>query len=133
MATGYDIEEVLAIGDRIASLRVAFNLREGVRNATFRLPPRVVGNPPLQAGATKGVTVAVDVQQKEYFEEMGWSPAGVPSAARTHQSGWSLAVRVPNQKQKYATASMPAARHCSTSRPAMSQCGFGCFTPTAVS
>ena len=92
MGAGYDLEDLLAIGDRIANLRVAFNLREGVRNAAFRLPPRVIGNPPLQAGATKGVTVDLDVQQNEYFEEMGWSPEGVPSAASLERLGLSFVV-----------------------------------------
>jgi len=79
MGVGYTMDDVLAIGDRIANLRVAFNIREGIRNADLPVPPRVLGSPPLEAGETKGVTVDLAVQQAEYYAEMGWSPDGVPS------------------------------------------------------
>ena len=44
------------------------------------MPGRLLGAPPLDGGPTQGVTVDLAVQQKEYFEEMGWSADGVPSA-----------------------------------------------------
>jgi len=87
MAAGYTVDDVLAIGDRIANLRVAFNLREGLKNADFKVPARVLGDPPLAAGETKGVTVDLATQQKEYFEEMGWSADGVPSRATLERLG----------------------------------------------
>ncbi len=79
MGAGFSADDVLAIGDRIANLRVAYNLREGIRNADIDVPGRILGDPPLEAGGTKGVTVDLAVQQAEYFAEMGWSPDGVPS------------------------------------------------------
>lgn len=78
MGTSWTPEDLVTIGDRIANLRVAFNLREGLKNAEFKVPKRILGIPPLRAGATKGVRVDLDVQQAEYFEEMGWTPDGVP-------------------------------------------------------
>ena len=33
---------------------------------------RVIGSPPLKAGPTKGVTVDLETQQREYLEYVGW-------------------------------------------------------------
>ena len=92
MGTNLTADEVLAIGDRIANLRVAFNLREGLKNATFKVPGRIIGSPPLQAGPTKGVAVDLALQQKEYFEEMGWSQDGVPARETLKGLGLDFAV-----------------------------------------
>ncbi len=92
MGTSWTMDDVLAIGDRIAALRVAFNLREGIRNADIKVPGRIIGRPPLKAGPTRGVRVNLEVQQKEYFEEMGWSPDGVPAAATLQRLGLDFVV-----------------------------------------
>ena len=76
----HTLEDVQQIGDRIAALRMAFNIREGVRNIDFKLPGRMIGSPPLQAGPLEGVTVDVDTQVREYLEAMGWdTETGVPT------------------------------------------------------
>ena len=87
MGTSWTADDVLAIGDRIANLRIAFNLREGLNNAEIKVPGRLTGNPPQATGPTAGVTVDAAVQQREYFEEMGWSPDGVPAAATLNRLG----------------------------------------------
>jgi len=75
----YTLEEVLEIGDRIAALRMAFNIREGLRNVDFKVPGRMIGSPPLQAGPLEGVSVDIDTQVREYLEVMGWDPqTGAP-------------------------------------------------------
>jgi aldehyde:ferredoxin oxidoreductase len=77
----YTLDEVQKIGARIAALRIAFNLREGVRNVDIEVPGRVIGSPPLESGPLKGVTVDLDVQVKDYLTAMGWDPqTGVPTA-----------------------------------------------------
>jgi len=91
MGANYTIDDVLAIGDRIANLRVAFNLREGLKNATFKVPGRILGNPPLTGGATKGITVDLATQQKEYYAEMGWTPDGVPKPETLQRLGLDFA------------------------------------------
>ncbi|MGQ9574155.1 MAG: aldehyde ferredoxin oxidoreductase family protein [Thermoguttaceae bacterium] len=74
------VDEVERIGARIAALRIAFNLREGIRNIDIPLPGRIIGSPPLEAGPLKGVTVDVDTQVREYLEAMGWDPkTGIPT------------------------------------------------------
>ena len=76
----YTLEEVQQIGARVAALRIAFNLREGVRNVDIPLPGRVVGSPPLEAGPLKGVTVDLDTQVRDYLEVMGWdTETGAPT------------------------------------------------------
>jgi aldehyde:ferredoxin oxidoreductase len=75
LASGRDfsMEEVLAIGERIANLRMAFSVREGVVPARdFKLPGRVLGDPPMAGGPLTGVTVDNDTQVREYFRAMGW-------------------------------------------------------------
>ncbi len=76
----YTLQDLLQMGDRIAALRMAFNIREGVRNIDFKLPGRMTGSPPLQAGPLEGVAVDVDTQVSEYLEAMGWdTKTGVPT------------------------------------------------------
>lgn len=80
MGTDYSLEDLLEIGDRIAALRIAFNLREGVRNVELKIPPRILGNPPLESGATATVTVDNQTQVRDFLEAMGWDPqTGVPT------------------------------------------------------
>jgi aldehyde:ferredoxin oxidoreductase len=80
MGGDFDPERVLEIGHRIATLRMAFNVREGIRNPRdYKLPGRVVGRPPLEHGPTQGVTVDHETEIREFFEAMGWSPdTGAP-------------------------------------------------------
>lgn len=75
--TGWDCtaEELLNTGDRIATMRMAFNIREGINPMAFDVPGRILGHPPLPDGPTAGVTVDLDTQVNEYLQEMGWDPA----------------------------------------------------------
>jgi aldehyde:ferredoxin oxidoreductase len=75
----FTVDDVEAAGNRIAALRMAFNLREGVRNVDIRIPDRILGRPPLAKGPLAGVTVDVDRQVHDYLEAMGWdTKTGVP-------------------------------------------------------
>ena len=60
--TGMEISaaEMLKAGERIANLRHAFNLREGINQLKWYVHPRIIGNPPLAAGPLAGVTADVD-------------------------------------------------------------------------
>ncbi len=49
-----------------------------MKNIDFKLPRRIVGDPPLQAGALKGITVNHDNQIREYLHYIGWTEDGVP-------------------------------------------------------
>ena len=79
MGREFSVEDVVQIGDRIATLRTAFNVREGAPPAKNNVPRRMVGQPPLTAGPLAGVTVDHAAQRKDYFAEMGWDEeTGVP-------------------------------------------------------
>jgi aldehyde:ferredoxin oxidoreductase len=78
-----DTEECYRIGDRIANIRHAFNLREGLNPLQFDVPARIIGNPPQTAGNVRGVTVDLDTQVREYCAAMGWDPTTArPSKSR---------------------------------------------------
>jgi len=72
--TGWEItdDELLETGERIANLRQAFNIREGLNPLKFNVPDRVTGKPPLKEGPVAGVTVDEDTMIKEYLTAMNW-------------------------------------------------------------
>ena len=72
--TGWDVtmEELMHTGERIANLRQAFNIREGLNPLQFKVPGRVVGKPPLTAGPLAGVTFDEEVMDREFLVEMDW-------------------------------------------------------------
>lgn len=74
VVTGWDVtnEELLKTGERIANLRQAFNIREGLSPLKFKVPDRVLGKPPLKAGPLAGVTIDEDTMIKEYLTAMDW-------------------------------------------------------------
>ncbi|MEW5909773.1 MAG: aldehyde ferredoxin oxidoreductase family protein [Thermodesulfobacteriota bacterium] len=67
---GFSPDEYWKTGLRILSLRKAFNVREGIRGTW--LPDAAVGNPPLDAGPLKGITIKNDSLVKEFFETLEW-------------------------------------------------------------
>ena len=73
-ATGWNLskEDYLVIGERIETLRQAFNVREGI--GPFRLAARLKGEPPLSSGPLKGVTLNMEDLAREFYEELQWDP-----------------------------------------------------------
>jgi aldehyde:ferredoxin oxidoreductase len=79
----YDYGGILRLGERVAILRQAYNLREGLSPADFVLPPRVRGQPPLKDGPTSGVSIDLEGQNAAFYRAMGWdATTGVPGAGR---------------------------------------------------
>jgi len=72
--TGWDVtnEELLKTGERIANIRQAFNIREGLNQLKFKVSDRVLGKPPLKAGPVAGVTIDEDTMIKEYLTAVDW-------------------------------------------------------------
>jgi len=94
MGVDFTMDTVQEVGGRIAALRTAFNLREGVRNVDFKLPRRVLGDPPLEKGDTAGVTVDNLTEIKEYCVAMGWDPeTGVPEKTTLEALGLDFVVQ----------------------------------------
>ncbi|HUE76212.1 MAG TPA: aldehyde ferredoxin oxidoreductase family protein [Chloroflexota bacterium] len=68
----YSTANCLVVGERIANLRHAFNLREGLNPLKFRMPGRLIGEPPLTVGNVRDVTVDVATQLRDMCEAMDW-------------------------------------------------------------
>ena len=83
--TGWDIDtdEAYRIGERIAQIRHAFNLREGLNPIQFQVPARLLGNPPQTEGNVRNITVDLDTQVRDYCAAMDWDPeTAIPSKER---------------------------------------------------
>ena len=83
--TGWDIDtdECYKIGERIANIRHAFNLREGLNPIEFKVPSRLIGDPPQTEGNVRDITVDIDTQVRDYCAAMDWDPeTAVPSKER---------------------------------------------------
>ena len=82
------MEDMQEIGSRTAALRMAFNIREGFVSKDITLPDRVLGKPPLESGATAGVTVDNVQEINDYLKAAGWdTPNGCPSEQTLERLG----------------------------------------------
>ncbi len=78
-----DTDECYRIGERIAHIRHAFNLREGLNPLQFHVPDRILGIPAQTQGNVRGVTVDLEAQARDYCAAMDWDPVtAVPSRQR---------------------------------------------------
>jgi aldehyde:ferredoxin oxidoreductase len=68
-------EEYMEIGERIQTIKQAFNIRQGVDPRKNKLSPRGLGTPPQAEGANKNRTVPIDKMMADYWELFGWDPA----------------------------------------------------------
>jgi aldehyde:ferredoxin oxidoreductase len=68
------LEELVTTGERIATMRQAFNLREKINLRRFAVPGRILGRPPQTEGPLAGVTVDADRLVGGYLKEMDWDP-----------------------------------------------------------
>jgi len=80
--TGFDYsrDELSKAGDRIATLRHAFNLREGINPLQWTVHPRIIGQPPQESGPLAGVTADLTGQIDDNLAALDWDRATtVPS------------------------------------------------------
>lgn len=90
LTTGWNftIADVLKTGERVANIRQAFNSREGISISDYRVPGRVSGNPPPQAGPTAGRSAEVETMRRDYLEARGWdTTTGKPSRDKLLELG----------------------------------------------
>ena len=88
--TGYDrgFDELLIAGERIANMRHLFNLREGLNPVKYKVPRRMLGKPPQQAGPLAGKEVDSDTLVREFCQAMQWDPITArPNPARLKELG----------------------------------------------
>ena len=67
-----NLDELLKSGERIANLRHAFNLREGINELKWSVHPRIVGKPPHAVGPLAGVTADIEAQVYWNLGAMDW-------------------------------------------------------------
>ncbi|MEK7353265.1 MAG: aldehyde ferredoxin oxidoreductase family protein [Chloroflexota bacterium] len=72
--TGWErsFDEMMKAGERIANIRHAFNLREGINPLKNTLPARVLGEPPQKQGPLAGVRVDIEAQNHWNLGALDW-------------------------------------------------------------
>jgi len=68
----HTVDDCVLIGERIATVRHLFNLREGLNPLDFEMNPRAIGRPPLTQGRHAGVTVDDGALVRDYLRYMDW-------------------------------------------------------------
>jgi aldehyde:ferredoxin oxidoreductase len=69
----FSVEDMIEAGERIANVRQAFNLREGINAVEQPVPGRAYGRDPLPDGPTAGIRVEVEQMLEEHLDTMGWT------------------------------------------------------------
>lgn len=73
-------EQYMEIGERIQTLKQAFNIRHGIDPRSFRPSARVIGRPPQTKGANRGRSIDMEKMIRYYYQQFGWDPeTGRPS------------------------------------------------------
>ena len=81
-ATGWNKtpEEYMEIGERLQTLKQAFNVKHGIEPKDYKVIDRALGRPPLAEGANKGRTVDIEKMMGDYWAQFGWdSQTGKPT------------------------------------------------------
>jgi aldehyde:ferredoxin oxidoreductase len=74
-------EEYMEIGERIQTLKQAFNVKHGIDPKSNKLSDRAIGRAPLIRGANKGRTVQIEKMMSDYWAQFGWDKAtGKPTS-----------------------------------------------------
>ncbi|PKN59658.1 MAG: aldehyde ferredoxin oxidoreductase, partial [Deltaproteobacteria bacterium HGW-Deltaproteobacteria-11] len=76
-ATGWDLspEEYMEMGEKVQTLKQAFNIKHGIDPHSFRIHGRATGEPPQKEGMNRGRTIPVEQMIKDYWKQSGWDPA----------------------------------------------------------
>jgi len=72
--TGWDcsMDDLLKMGERIATMRHVFNLREGINPLEIKVHPRIIGKPPYETGPLAGVTADIEAQNYWNLGALDW-------------------------------------------------------------
>ena len=85
---GVTLEELLVTGERIANMRHAFNLREGLNPLDYQIPSRMSARPPAREGSLAGISIKEGPLDTEFCQAMDWDAAtGKPSRQKLLQLG----------------------------------------------
>jgi aldehyde:ferredoxin oxidoreductase len=72
---GMEPEQYMVIGERIQTLKVAFNIKQGIDPKANKLSDRALGAPPQAEGANKGRSVPIEKMMGDYWDQFGWDPS----------------------------------------------------------
>jgi aldehyde:ferredoxin oxidoreductase len=89
-ATGWGLTapQFMEIGERIQTLRQAFNVREGITYKDTRMHARATGEEPLSKGPLANVKLDSETMAREYYDQMGWEfDSGKPLKERLEKLG----------------------------------------------
>jgi Aldehyde:ferredoxin oxidoreductase len=89
--TGIELSpaDLLLVGERILTMERIFNLRFGATGEDDELPEFFLDGP-IVGGSAAGATIDLQFMLREFYEAMGWSPDGVPTAARLTELGLDM-------------------------------------------
>ena len=88
--TGWETthEEMRQAGERIANIRMAFNIREGDIPTKRRIPGRLWGASPLEAGPHKDIQLDVKTLEQDFLAACDWDPeTAAPSKKKLESLG----------------------------------------------
>ena len=89
----WNLDACIEAGERIGTLRHAFNLREGLNPLEWDVPPRMIGVPPLKEGNVRDVTVDLQTLMKEYLEAADWDTKTTrPSDKKLQELGLAFVI-----------------------------------------
>jgi len=72
--------EYMQIGQRILTIKQLFNIKQGIDPSTIMPSKRALGQPPLEKGGNKGVSVDLESLRKFYWKIIGFDPnSGIPT------------------------------------------------------
>jgi len=89
-ATGWDKSpnDYMDIGERIQTIKQAFNVKHGIDPREYKLSDRALGLPPLTEGANKGRSVPIDKLRHDYWAHFDWDPqTGKPTTTALKRLG----------------------------------------------
>ncbi|MGI6703729.1 MAG: aldehyde ferredoxin oxidoreductase family protein [Clostridia bacterium] len=91
--TGWDIslEELMAAGERIFSLKRMYNVKCGIRRSDDTIPERILKQPRTEGGAKDNLP-PLESMLEEYYPARGWDENGVPLKGTIEKLGleWDL-------------------------------------------
>lgn len=82
----FNFDDILTIGERIANIQQAFNIREGLNPIQFKVHDRIYKTPPPDKGPIAGRHCDIDLLVKDWYTELDWDiRTGKPSKRKLEE------------------------------------------------
>jgi aldehyde:ferredoxin oxidoreductase len=104
LVTGFEMsaDELKRCGERIQNLARVINTREGLSRKDDTLPYKVMHEPIIDEGPSKGAFVTqeeLDLLLDDYYESRGWTREGVPTAEKLKELGMEDLISIVEKKE----------------------------------